>query len=275
MTPHAYCREKVARPGSTVYYSSLFLPERKREGVIAVSAFCREITNITRDVKEAEVARTKLAWWRSEIADTWRGRPHHPVALAVADVAAIMPLDPARFDEIIAGAEMDLDYNAYPDFDALKVYCRCVGGSVASLWAQICGYKDTSAVDAAGELGIAFQLTTIIRNVGEDARRNRIYVPLHELAQHGVTTDDVAHARETDNFRKLMAFQIERAERHYDEALAKLPSGDRKAQRPLLVATAIKRALLREIRSDGCRVLAARTSLTPMRKLWLAWRTPL
>jgi phytoene synthase len=120
---------------------------------------------------------------------------------------------------------------------------------------------------------MAFQLTNIIRDVGEDARRDRIYLPLDELARYGVTVTDIAQARHTDNFRHLMEFQIERALGYYRAAFAKLSAQDRKTQRAGIIMAAIYQTLLEEIRADGCRVLTQRTSLTPVRKLWIAWKT--
>jgi phytoene synthase len=174
---------------------------------------------------------------------------------------------------VIDGMAMDLQYNAYPDFDALKVYCHKVAGVVGILAAKIFGYQDPLTLEYANDLGLAFQLTNIIRDVGEDARRNRIYLPLHEMAEYGVTSEDIVRARETENFRKLMAFQFDRANGYYDRALAKLPAVDRKAQRPGLVMAAIYRTLLEEIRKDGFHVLTQRTALTPVLKLWIAWKT--
>jgi phytoene synthase len=174
---------------------------------------------------------------------------------------------------VIEGMAMDLEYNAYPDFEALKVYCYRVAGVVGMLSARIFGYQDARTLEYASDLGLAFQLTNIVRDVGEDARRNRIYLPLHELAEYGVTTDDITQARETEGFARLMEFQIARANGYYDQAFAKLPAIDRKAQRPGLVMAAIYRTLLEEIRKDGSHVLTRRTALTPVRKLWIAWKT--
>ncbi len=225
------------------------------------------------EVREPSVARTKLAWWREEVANIFHGRPQHPVALALSDVVAPYGLEETRLVEIIDGMQMDLDYNAYPDFDALKAYCHRVAGVVGILSARIFGFDDPRTLEYAADLGIAFQLTNIIRDVGEDARRNRVYLPLHELAEFGVTTEDIAQARQTEAFEKLIAFQIQRAERWYEQAFSKLPPVDRKAQRPGIVMAAIYRTLLDEIRGDGGRVLTQRTSLTPLRKFWIAWKT--
>jgi phytoene synthase len=273
MTPHEYCQQKAVASGSSFYYSFLFLPEERRRAITALYAYCREVDDVVDETADAGVARAKLAWWRKEIESVYHGQPQHPVARALAEVVGPYGLEEARLKEVIDGMAMDLEYNAYPDFDALKVYCHRVAGVVGILSAKIFGYEDPRTLDYAADLGLAFQLTNIIRDVGEDARRNRIYLPLHELAEYGVTADDITQGRETENFRKLVDFQIARARALYDQALAKLPAADRKAQRAGLVMAAIYRALLEEIVSDGSRVLTRRTALTPVRKLWIAWKT--
>jgi phytoene synthase len=273
LDPHEYCRQKALASGSSLYYSVLFLPPERRRAIAALVAFRREIADGVDECSDVGVARTKLAWWREEIARVYRGKPQHPVAVALAEVVAPYGLEETALDEIIEGTAMDLEYNAYPDFDALAVYCHRVGGVVGRLSAKIFGCRDPRTADYAEQLGIALQLTAIIRDVGEDARRNRIYLPLHELAEYGVTSEDILDRRETEGFRRLMAFQIARAHRCYERALALLPPAERKAQRPGLALAAIHRTLLREIESDGCRVLTQRIALTPLRKLWIAWKT--
>ncbi|HYC47735.1 MAG TPA: presqualene diphosphate synthase HpnD [Burkholderiales bacterium] len=273
MTPHEYCQQKAVASGSSFYYSFLFLPEERRRAITALYAFCREVDDVVDETADAGVARAKLAWWRNEVAAIYNGKPQHPVARALVDVVAPFGLEEARLLEVIDGMAMDLEYNAYPDFDALKVYCHRVAGVVGILSAKIFGFQDPRTLEYAADLGLAFQLTNIIRDVGEDARRNRIYLPLHELAEYGVTTEDLEKRRETEAFRKLMDFQIARANDAYDRALAKLPAVDRRTQRPGLVMAAIYRTLLQEIRNDGSHVLTRRVALTPVRKLWIAWKT--
>jgi phytoene synthase len=226
------------------------------------------------------VARIKLAWWRTQIAAIYDIAPadaapaaRHPVALALAPVAATFRLPRERLLEIVDGMEMDLTQRRYADFAALQIYCHRVAGVVGLLSAEIFGYSDAATLDYAANLGTAFQLTNIIRDVGEDARRDRVYLPLDELARYGVAVADIMHARESAEFRRLMEYQIERALDYYARAYALLPRADRKAQRPGLVMAAIYHTLLDEIRRDGLKVLTQRTSLTPLRKLWIAWKT--
>jgi len=273
MNAHEYCQQKAAASGSSFYYSFLFLPEERRRAITALYAFCREVDDVVDECSDPAVARLKLAWWRNEVAAIYGGAPQHPVARALGEVAPRFRLAEAQLIEIIQGMEMDLDHDRYPTFDALKLYCHRVAGVVGMLSAEIFGYQDRRTLEYAEHLGLAFQLTNIIRDVGEDARRGRIYLPLDELRRFGVSVEDIAQGRETDSFRQLMAFQVERALGYYREAFARLPAADRKAQRAGIIMAAIYETLLEEIRRDGYRVLAQRVSLTPVRKLWIAWKT--
>ena len=277
MTPDQYCQEKAVQSGSSFYYSFLYLPTEKRRAITALYAFCREVDDVVDECTEESVARMKLAWWRKEIASVYneeQGKePSHPVAKALVPVIKTINLSASQLIEIIDGMEMDLNCNRYPDFIALQLYCHHVAGVVGQLSAEIFGYEDIKTLEYAHNLGLAFQLTNIIRDVGEDARRGRIYLPEDELAKFGVSSEDILHSRESDNFRKLMEFQIERAEYYYTKAFAALPTEDRRNQRPGFIMAAIYRALLDEIKEDCCQVMRQRVSLTPIRKLWIGWRT--
>lgn len=274
MSPQQYCQEKAAASGSSFYYSFLFLPKPRREAITALYAFCREVDDIADECTDFQVARTKLNWWRGEIDNLYQGQPQHPVTKALAPAVAAYDLSAEHFHEIIDGMEMDLEYNRYQDFKQLQLYCYRVASVVGLLSASIFGYRNRDTLKYAHDLGMAFQLTNIIRDVGEDARRNRIYLPLDELTRFGVLEDDILHSRESEQVRQLLEFQIERAESFYDRALNALPAEDRKQQRTGLIMTAIYRTLLREIKAGGAQqVLNARISLTPLRKLWLAWTT--
>lgn len=273
MSPDAYCQKKAAASGSSFYFSFLFLPPRRRRAIVALYAFCREVDDAVDECADAQAARARLAWWRAELAGTYDGRPGHPVTQALADAARDFNLPQELLTEIIDGMEMDLSQTRYADFKALNLYCYRVASTVGLLAAEIFGYEDRRTLKYAHDLGLAFQLTNIIRDVGEDARRGRIYLPQDELERFGVNAEDILHARYTEGFHRLMDFQVERAERYYEQAFAQLPAQDRRAQRPGLVMAAIYHALLRKIRRDGCRVLDRRMALTPLRKLWIAWRT--
>ena len=273
MSPDEYCQQKAAQSGSSFYYSFLFLPPERRRAITALYAFCREVDDIVDECSDTAIARTKLLWWRKEITAMLAGSPTHPVSCALQPHVTTYGLDGTHLNAIIDGMEMDLDQTRYLDFIALQRYCWHVAGVVGILSARIFGYTDAATLHYAEKLGLAFQLTNIIRDVGEDARIGRIYLPVNELQQFGVTAADLLQARHGDAFVQLMAFQVQRAQLAYDAAFALLPAADRRAQRPGLMMAAIYRALLNEIQRDGYQVLDRRISLTPIRKLWLAWRT--
>ena len=273
MTPDEYCQQKAAGSGSSFYYAFLFLPPARRRAITALYAFCREVDDAVDEATDAQLAHAKLAWWRQEIAGLFAGNPQHPVTRALQPALAPFGITAERLNEIIDGMEMDLTQTRYLDFVGLERYCYHVAGVVGLLAAGIFGYKDARTLDYAKTLGTAFQLTNIIRDVGEDARNNRIYLPSEDLQKFNVTAADLLNARHGEAFVALMRFQVERAQSYYDKALAALPATDRRAQRPGLIMAAIYRALLAEIEREGFQVLRQRTSLTPLRKLWLAWKT--
>jgi phytoene synthase len=273
MTPDEYCQQKAAASGSSFYYSFVFLPPARRRAITALYAFCREVDDVVDGAADPQVAASKLAWWRQEVARLFAGDPQHPVTRALQPTLAPFGITALRLNEIIDGMEMDLTQTRYLDFAALERYCYHVAGVVGMLAAGIFGYTDARTLDYAQSLGTAFQLTNIIRDVGEDARNNRIYLPMEDLRRFNVTAADLLGAHYSDAFRALMAFQAERARAHYAKAMAALPAADRRAQRPGLIMAAIYAALLAEIERDGFQVLTQRTSLTPLRKLWIAWKT--
>ncbi|HBA08883.1 MAG TPA: squalene synthase HpnD [Methylotenera mobilis] len=274
MTPKQYCQEKAAKSGSSFYYSFMFLPKQKREAITALYAFCREVDDVVDECTELKVAQVKLAWWKDEVRNLYLKKPIHPVTKALEPVIQQFQLDEEHFHEIIDGMEMDLNFNRYEDFKQLQLYCYRVASVVGILSAQIFGFENRKTLKFAHDLGMAFQLTNIIRDVGEDARRNRIYLPLDELAKFNVTEDDILKSRESDAVKRLLDAQIERAEMYYDKALNELPAEDKKSQRVGLIMTAIYRTLLREIKADGAeKVLNARISLGTLRKLWIAFST--
>jgi phytoene synthase len=274
MSPQAYCQQKAAASGSSFYYSFLFLPKAKREAITALYAFCREVDDVADECTDINIARTKLAWWRNEIRQLYADNPQHPVTKALLPAIHAYKMDEEHFLEIIDGMEMDLDQNRYTDFKQLQLYCYRVASVVGLLSVQIFGYANRNTLKYAHDLGMAFQLTNIVRDIGEDARRGRIYIPLDEIKKAGLSETDILHGHHSAKMQELIDFQIERAERFYDKALNALPQEDRKSQRTGLIMAAIYRTLLREIKQSGSQqVLNARISLTPLRKLWLAWTT--
>ena len=273
MTPDEYCKDKAASSGSSFYYSFLFLPPERRRAITALYAFCREVDDVVDEIEDQQVARTKLAWWRTEVGNLFAGKPQHPVTRALEPALAPFGITQVRLNEIIDGMQMDLDQSRYLDFPGLEKYCYHVAGVVGLLAAGIFGYSNPRTLEYAKNLGLAFQLTNIIRDVGDDARRNRIYLPMDELKKFEVPACDILNARYSDNFTRLMQFQASRARAYYAAAFAALPAEDRRDQRAGLIMAAIYGAVLDEVEADGFKVLTQRTSLTPLRKLWIAFRT--
>ena len=274
MTPSQYCQQKAKSSGSSFYYSFAFLPKDKREAITALYAFCREVDDVVDECSDYNVAQIKLNWWRSEIANLYANTPQHPVSFALQPVIKQFNLAQEHFLEIIDGMEMDIKFNRYEDFKQLQLYCYRVASVVGLLSAQIFGFKNRKTLKYAHDLGMAFQLTNIIRDVGEDARRGRIYLPLDELKKAKVSEDDILKGQESAEVKELIDFQIERAENFYDKALRELPTEDAKQQRTGLMMAAIYRTLLREIKTDGAeKVLNHKISIPPFRKFTLALNT--
>lgn len=279
-TALAYVQERAAASGSSFYYAFLFLPPARRAAITAFYAFCREIDDIVDETHDPQVAQAKLHWWREQVALTFagQGRPQHPALQALQPHIAAFGLTPEPLWHIIDGCEMDVHHNRYLDFAALQRYCHLVAGVVGEVSARIFGQTDPGTTAYAHRLGLALQLTNIIRDVGEDALRGRLYLPIDELQRFGVKAHEIlkrgigAGPDFAARFDALLRFQIERALTTYDEAIALLPLADRRTQKPGLMMASIYRTLLREIAREPGLVLTQRVALTPLRKFWLAWK---
>lgn len=276
MTPQQYCQQKTRESGSSFTLSFRVLSSDKRDAMTALYAFCREVDDVVDECTDYQIAQTKLAWWKQEIQRLFHETPQHPVTQALRPVITQFGLQESHFIEIIDGMQMDTQYNRYADFEQLQLYCYRVASVVGLLSAQIFGYHNPQTQGYANDLGMAFQLTNIIRDIGEDARRGRIYLPLDELEAAGVTEDQILRSQPSPQLQALLMQQIDRAEHYYDKALSQLAAEDRKAQSPGLMMAAIYRALLNEIRQDPQLVLTHKIALPPFRKLTLAlgawWR---
>ena len=277
MTPEQYVQDKAAKSGSSFYYAFRFLPAPKRAAITAFYAFCREVDDVVDEVHDPGVAATKLAWWRKEVAMAFSGQPSHPAMHALMPHTAAYSIEAMHLLAVIDGCEMDLQQSRYLDFAGLARYCHLVAGVVGEVAANIFGRTQAATVAYAHQLGLAMQLTNIIRDVGDDARRGRIYVPANELKLFDVKANELllrtAPWGYSERFTQLMRFQAARAHRTYDEAIALLPAADRRMQRPGLAMAQIYRTLLREIEADQFQVLHQRVALTPLRKVWIAMHT--
>ncbi len=272
MTPQDYVQQKASASGSSFYYAFLFLPPQRRAAITAFYAFCREVDDVVDEVSDPGVAASKLAWWHNEVRQAFAGKPNHPVTQALMPLVTEFGIEEASLQSVIEGCEMDLTQTRYLDYPNLTRYCHLVAGVVGEVSAKIFGQTDAVTTAYAHKLGQAFQLTNIIRDVGEDALRGRIYLPVTELQQFDVKAHEILNRLDSDRFQALMQFQAARAHALYDEALALLPANDWKHQKPGLMMASIYRTLLREIEAKKFPVLTQRVALTPLHKLWLAWK---
>jgi len=272
MRPEQYVQEKAAASGSSFYYAFLFLPAPRRAAITAFYAFCREVDDVVDDAVDMGVAASKLAWWSQEVSRAFLGSPTHPTLRALLPHALNYGIQERHLQDVIAGCRMDLEQTRYLDYPNLQRYCHLVAGIVGEVSARIFGQQAPQTTQYAHTLGQALQLTNIIRDVGEDALRGRIYLPVNELQEFEVKAHEVIKRQYSDRFTALMQFQAQRAHALYDHALTLLPESDRRSQKPGLMMASIYRTLLREIEASQFQVLHQRVRLTPLRKLWLAWR---
>lgn len=268
-----YCRQKAAQSGSSFYYSFLFLAPPARQAIIAVYAFCREVDDIVDDYTDKAIAEQKLIFWHAEIDRVYAGNAQHLVGKALMSALKTFALKKHLFQEILQGMQMDLSYQGYQTFEDLRLYCHCVASTVGLLAAEIFQYLDNQTLEYAKHLGLALQLVNIIRDVGEDARRGRIYIPEEELVEFSVSSRDLSAGQYSGEFKALMQYQAKRAREYYEKAQSLLPECDQYAQKSGLIMAKIYFSLLTEMERADFSVLHQRIALTPIRKLWIAWRT--
>lgn len=272
MQPLDYCRQKAAESRSSFLAAFRFLPQRRQDAMTVLYAFCRELDDVVDDCTDMQVAQTTLNWWRADLAKVFDGgAPEHPVCRALQGVVAEFALPHDELAEIIEGMQMDLTQARYANFAELQLYCHRVAGVVGRLITRILGFSRPETLNYADKMGLALQLTNIIRDVGEDARNGRIYLPMEDLQRFDVPAQTIMQAAPTPQFAELMAFQIARARAIYREALALLPAADKKAQKMGLILAAIYYALLNEIERDGAQnVLKYKIAIPGPRKKRIA-----
>lgn len=273
MTPEQYCQDKTAKSGSSFYYSFLFLPKNKRLAITALYAFCREVDDIADAEMDNNIKLVKLEWWRSEIESLFEGSANHPVTQALISPIKDFNLEKQYFIEIIDGMEMDLKKVRFANFEELNLYCYRVAGVVGLLSASIFGYEDKQTLEYAKKLGLALQLTNIIRDVYEDSLRDRLYLPLDELEKFSVTEKDIFQRKNTESFQKLMRFHTERAHQSYQEAFDILPLQDRYTQKTGIIMAAIYENTLNEMEADGLQILKHKVVIPSLRKIIIALKT--
>lgn len=273
MTPDEYCQDKAAKSGSSFYYSFLFLPEPQRKAIIALYAFCREVDDVVDEISDSNIAAIKLQWWRDEISRTFQGQPNHPVGLALLTPIKNYSLPEEHFQEIIDGMEMDLKQSCYASYKELSLYCYRVASVVGLLSIEIFGYENKQTRKFAHSLGLAFQLTNILRDIKEDAERGRFYLPEEAMTKHGVSREDILSANNHSGMQALLTELAQQAKQYYLQAFELLPEEDRYAQRTAIIMAAIYQATLDEIIKENYPVLERRVRLSAPKKLWMAWRT--
>ena len=276
MQPLDYCREKARASQSSFLAGFRFLSPEKRDAITILYAFCRELDDIADNNSNTAVARTTLAWWRQDLAKAFQPdtMPEHPANQALRTIIPIFRLPESELADIIGGMEMDLHHNRYATFNDLQYYCYRVAGVVGRLIARILGHTDERTLQYAETLGLALQLTNIIRDVGEDARMERIYLPQDELVRFRVSETQILSAQSTPEFAALMQFQFERAQQTYRQAVAQLPKPDRRNQKAGLIMASVYYVLLMEIRRDGlANVLKYKIRIPNPRKMRIALKT--
>ena len=267
----AHCAEITRRSSSNFYYAFMLLPAERRRALYSVYAFCRFVDDIADDeaVRDAAVL---LGRWREELERVYAGAPTRAISRALCDSVARFNIPRRHFEEVIAGVEMDLERKRYPTFDELRLYCYRVASAVGLICIEIFGYRNQRTRPYAENLGIAFQLTNILRDVREDAARNRIYIPLEDLARFEVNEKEILAGSHSERFERLMRFEADRARSYYEEAERALPEEDRPS---LLAAEAMRLiygAILRRIVDSNYHVLDRRHRLSTPRKLYLVGR---
>ena len=270
-----YCHQKAAESHSSFLSGFRFLSVEKRNAITVLYAFCRELDDVVDGCTDLNVAQITLNWWRSDLEKVFNNEmPEHPVHQALKDIRASFDLPKNEFEALIDGMQMDLEQARYGSFDELKLYCHRVAGVVGCLIARILGFSNPQTLEYADKMGLALQLTNIIRDVGEDARQGRIYLPIEEMQKFDVPANVIMQCKPTENFAQLMQFQVNRARETYREAMLLLPAEDKKSQKVGLIMAAIYYALLNEIDRDGAQnVLTYKIAIPSPRKKRIALKT--
>ncbi len=267
MTPLEYCRQLVDVPGSSLHYALVFLSAGDQALLLPLLALGHELQAIVIGVSDPSVAQAKLAWWQTELAHLGTPEVSHPVCQALA----LCPPREGQIAPLFDATLIDLTQTRHLDFAGLEAYCRSGAGSLARLCGERLGIESAAALDAACELGGALRLSQIFLNIGADARRGRVYVPIDLLQEHGVTASAIVQAKSGPAFATLSAALCKRVRSQLHDALSGLAPDSRRRLRPLIILAAIQMRLLDEIDRNGSSLLEERVDLTPLRKFLIAW----
>lgn len=268
----AYCQDLTKKSGSSFYHAFKFLDEPQRVAMNALYAFCREVDDVVDEITDDKIAREELSKWRQRVDELNQGITSHPVTIALADAMQTYDLQTTHMHELIDGMEMDLDDTRYQTFSDLQLYCYRAASVVGLMSAEIFGYTNAQTTKYAHDLGLAFQLTNVVRDVAEDSQRGRIYIPQEDLEKFKVDPTHLSLKTTTPEAKKLFEFQIKRAQHYYEQAESKLPEEDRYSQRAGLIMSAVYQRILREIQRKDYAILDSKISVSKFRKAWAAWQ---
>jgi phytoene synthase len=270
------CRRIARASASNFYYAFFMLPQAKRDALCALYAFMRIVDDVSDTVGSAADKQRGLARWRAALDAAAAGDvSSHPILPAFADTIARFHIPPRYFHDLISGAEMDLTVGEYATFDRLREYCYRVAGTVGLTCLHVFGFDDPHAPDLAEKLGIAFQLTNILRDVRSDHEMGRVYLPLEDLAQFGVRTEALARGPLTPEMRGLLEFEAARAWNYYREGVELIPLVHADARAALWALARIYSSLLRRIEGRGYDVFSERVRLSTPEKTGILLRARL
>ena len=269
----AYCTALTKKSGSNFYYSFLFLPRKRRAAMYTIYAFCKEVDNAVDEPPAGSNPQDELRRWRAELEAAYRGTPTFPVTISLANHVKQLSIPQVYFEELIKGVEMDLVASRYASFQDLSLYCYRVASVVGLICLHIFGPTSARAQDYAVSLGMAFQLTNILRDIGTDAAQGRIYLPQDDLQKFGCTDQAILQRQESAELRTLLHFEAEKAHEYYAKAQAafeSLPAHDQRALTVSEIMRALYVRILKKIEEPKHQIFGPRARLATIRRLAVA-----
>ena len=266
-----YCQDRAAPAGSNRYYAIRMAEPGQRDSLLAVHAFYLELTGIPLEVSEPGVAAAKLDWWREEIRRSRQGEARHPVARLLEPLLG-SEANLTDCLDLADGVALDLDYGAYPSFRELADYCHATGGPFGRLLARVCGQPGDDTTAYSHDLGMGLRLQELLMMTRQHARRGRCYLPEDEMRAAGVKRGELMAESASDALRHVFRGQAERIHSFLGRAEGHLDNRQRRRQRSNIALAALYRALLAEVGRSNFPLLEERQELTPIRRLWIAWR---